>query len=172
MQTRTGIFDDCVVLLRQGGRVISEIPDDVFIAAASISPRGSIAAHFRHILDFYDCFLSGLGQLRVDYNQRERNLSLECSRSRSLQKIEQTINRLEQMRLTALTQHVLVSTENCSSWSRSSVLRELDFLLSHTVHHYSLIAMLLRIHEINPGDEFGVAPSTLNYWKQELVCAQ
>lgn len=172
MQIRTDIFNDCVALLRQGSRVITEIPDDVFVATTSISPRGSIGAHFRHVIDCYRCFLTGVGQHRIAYNQRERNRSLEDSRSLAIQSLEQTINRLEQMRLTALTQHVLVSTENRSSWSRSSVLRELDFLLSHTVHHYSLIAMLLRIHEINPGDEFGVAPSTLNYWKQELVCAQ
>jgi uncharacterized damage-inducible protein DinB len=172
MQIRTDIFRDCVDLLRQGSHVLNEIPDDVFISTTPISPRGSIGAHFRHVIDFYGCFLTGIGQHRLDYNQRERNLSLECSRSLAIQSLEQTINRLEQIRLTPLTQHVLVSTENRSSWSRSSVLRELDFLLSHTVHHYSLIAMLLRIHEINPGDEFGVAPSTLNYWKQELVCAQ
>jgi uncharacterized damage-inducible protein DinB len=172
MQIRTDIFRDCVALLRQASRVITEIPDDVFVATTSISPCGSIGAHFRHVLDFYDCFLTGIEQLRIDYNQRERNPSLERRRSLAIQKIEQTINRLEQLRLTALTQHVLVSMENRSSWSRSSVLRELDFLLSHTIHHYSLIAMLLRIHEINPGDEFGVAPSTLNYWKQELVCAR
>jgi hypothetical protein len=172
MQTRPDIFSDCVALLRQGSCVITEIPDDVFVATTSISPRGSIGAHFRHVIDFYSCFLTGVGQHRIDYNQRERNLSLERSRSLAIQKIEQIINRLEPMRVSALTQHVLVSTENRLSWSRSSVLRELDFLLSHTVHHYSLIAMLLRIHEINPGDEFGVAPSTLNYWKQELVCAQ
>jgi len=57
-------------------------------------------------------------------------------------------------------------------WCTSSVLRELDFLQSHTVHHYSLIAMLLRLHEIDPGEDFGVAPSTLKYWKEEAACAQ
>jgi uncharacterized damage-inducible protein DinB len=172
MLIQTDILRDCAALLRQGSRVINEIQDDVFVATTPISPRGSIAAHFRHILDFYDCFLTGFEQLRIDYNQRERDPLLERKRSHALQKIEQTVGRLERLRMTESSQHVLVSMENSSSWSRSSVLRELDFLLSHTIHHYSLIAILLRIHEINPGEEFGVAPSTLNYWKQELVCAQ
>jgi len=64
------------------------------------------------------------------------------------------------------------STESIPVWCTSSVLRELDCLQSHTVHHYSLIAMLLRLHEIDPGEEFGVAASTLKYWKEQATCAQ
>lgn len=172
MLIQTNILRDCIGLLGQGIRLIEDIPDDVFVTTPSISPHGSIGAHFRHILDFYHRFLTGLEQHRIDYNQRERDRSLEQERVHTVQKIEQTIDRLNQLRLFELNHHVLVSMENSSSWSRSSVLRELDFLLSHTVHHYSLIAMLLRIHEINPGEEFGVAPSTLKYWKQELICAR
>lgn len=172
MLIQTDIIRDCAALLRQGGCVINDIRDDVFVATTPLSPRGSIGAHFRHILDSYDCFLTGFAQLRIDYNRRERDPSLERKRSHALQRIEQTVRRLERLRLTEMTQHVLVSMENNSLWTRSSVLRELDYLLSHTIHHYSLIAMLLRIHEINPGEEFGIAPSTLNHWKQELVCAQ
>jgi len=172
MQMPTDILRDCVALLRQGSRIITDIPDDVFAATTPISPRGSIGAHFRHTLDFYDRFLFGLNESRIDYNRRDRNTSLERIRSLTLQKIDHTIEQLERLRLTKPDHHLLVSMENSSWWSRSSVLRELDFLLSHTVHHYSLIAMLLRLYEINPGEEFGVAPSTLEYRKQELVCAQ
>jgi uncharacterized damage-inducible protein DinB len=172
MQAQIDILRDCVALLRQGSRVIQDIPDDVFAATPPVSPRGSIGAHFRHILNFYDQFLFGLEEFRIDYKQRTRDPLVEQKRSCALERLEQIINRLQHLRLTEPNHHLLVSMENSSSWSRSSVLRELDFLLSHTVHHYSLIAMLLRIYEINPGEEFGVAPSTLNYWKQELVCAQ
>jgi hypothetical protein len=56
--------------------------------------------------------------------------------------------------------------EGVSDWSRSSLLRELQFLLSHTVHHYSLIALALRVQGFEPGVGFGVAPSTLNHWRK------
>ena len=46
-------------------------------------------------------------------------------------------------------------------WRPSSVGRELQFLVSHTVHHYALIRLLLEDHGIYAGEEFGVAPSTL-----------
>lgn len=52
-------------------------------------------------------------------------------------------------------------------WSDSSVKRELQFLVSHTVHHYALIKELLRREGFDPGAEFGVAPSTLQARDQQ-----
>ena len=52
-------------------------------------------------------------------------------------------------------------------WCRSSLLRELQFLLSHTIHHYALIASLLERRGVRVRDElsgFGVAASTLEHW--------
>ena len=86
--------------------------------------------------------------------------------------IQNVVVQLEGLSQLELHDHLLVSVEDYAVWSRSSVLRELDFLRSHTVHHYSLIAMLLRLHEIDPGAEFGVAPSTLRHWEEETLCAQ
>jgi hypothetical protein len=51
-------------------------------------------------------------------------------------------------------------------WSYSSIGRELQFLLSHTIHHYALIALALRLQGYEPSAEFGVAPSTLQYWRK------
>ncbi|MBP6670575.1 MAG: hypothetical protein KA180_14065, partial [Gemmatimonadales bacterium] len=57
-------------------------------------------------------------------------------------------------------------------WSDSSVKRELQFLVSHTVHHYALIKELLRREGFDPGAEFGVAPSTLQARDRETACAR
>jgi hypothetical protein len=43
----------------------------------------------------------------------------------------------------------------------------LQFLLSHTIHHYALIASLLERRGVRVRDElsgFGVAASTLEHW--------
>ena len=50
-----------------------------------------------------------------------------------------------------------------STVSPSTIERELKFLVSHTVHHYAIIALQLRHQGVEPGPEFGVAPSTLRY---------
>src|ERR1051326_2086523 len=50
-----------------------------------------------------------------------------------------------------------------ADWRPSSTGRELQFLCSHTVHHYALIKLLLDGSGIDLGVEFGMAPSSLAY---------
>jgi hypothetical protein len=47
----------------------------------------------------------------------------------------------------------------------------LQFLLSHTVHHFALMALILRAQGADPGDDFGVAPSTLEHRRAALASA-
>jgi hypothetical protein len=73
---------------------------------------------------------------------------------------------------------VLVRLEDCEdersslTWSQSSVTRELQALLSHTVHHYALIALMLQLNGFEVPEELGVAPSTLRRWRETASCAQ
>ena len=43
--------------------------------------------------------------------------------------------------------------------------RELEFAISHTIHHHALIKERLRHLGIEFDEKFGVAPSTLEYRK-------
>ncbi|HSE25358.1 MAG TPA: hypothetical protein VLB68_27090 [Pyrinomonadaceae bacterium] len=176
MRPDTRILNNCVGLLEQAIRVTELIDDDVYVSTTALSPRGSIGGHLRHILDFYQNFLAGIESGQINYNLRQRGQLLERDRCHAHQRITETIAALRSMPVLEGARPLLVSTEeNCESglvWCTSSVMRELDFLQSHTVHHYSLVAMLLRLHEIDPGDDFGVAPSTLRHWKEEATCAQ
>jgi uncharacterized damage-inducible protein DinB len=56
-------------------------------------------------------------------------------------------------------------------WSVSSTFRELQFLATHTVHHFALVALLLRQRGVEVPVEMGVAPSTLEHWKSSDSCA-
>jgi uncharacterized damage-inducible protein DinB len=167
-----GNIADCVALLEQGITLIAQIDDDIYSALTPISPRGSIGGHLRHVLNFYQSFLSGVVDGRIDYNKRERDARFEQDRIYAVNSMQNIIERFEPLLPLKTHDHLLVRIEDDSAWSRSSVLRELDLLQSHTIHHYSLIAMLLRLHEVDPGVEFGVAPSTLRHWKEEAVCAR
>jgi hypothetical protein len=59
-----------------------------------------------------------------------------------------------------------------ADWSQSSLKRELQFLVSHTVHHYALIKELLRRTGFDAGTEFGVAPSTIAAARRDPACAR
>lgn len=174
MTTEQQTLERCQALLEQAIVLVEMIDDEVFAEKSNISPHGSIGTHLRHILGFYQSFISGLESGRVDYNQRPRDRLLELDRRYTLNTIEATIAGLNSMTKHAGAYPLLVAAEQVDKeitvWCHSTFLRELDFLQSHTIHHYSLIAMLLRLRGIDPGPEFGVAPSTLNYWREEAVC--
>jgi len=50
-----------------------------------------------------------------------------------------------------------------NAWQISSFGRELAFLLSHTVHHQALIAVICRQLNVPLAAEFGVASATLRH---------
>ena len=175
MHQESRLITSCISLLEDGVRLLERLDDDVYAKMSLLSPRSSVGAHLRHCLDFYQSFLTGLESGRIDYNCRQRDSLVETDRRYAIQEIHQLIAALRERLSIFRIAPILISTEdgsNRESWCGSSVVRELEFLRSHTIHHYSLIAILLRFEGIEPGVEFGVAPSTLRHWQAEATCAQ
>ncbi|MBS1786948.1 MAG: hypothetical protein JST85_04465 [Acidobacteria bacterium] len=159
-----------VFLLRQGLHLINQLDDRLYARVSPEITHACVGAHLRHCLDFYEAFLRDFEQGKIDYDLRERNELIETNRLAASAKISDAIARLQQLPIDGTDRELLVKlegerSEDSSSWSRSSLRRELQFLLSHTVHHYALIAMLLRVQGVHPAQDFGVAPSTLKYWR-------
>ncbi|MBC7931518.1 MAG: hypothetical protein H7Z38_13220 [Rubrivivax sp.] len=169
------IVAGCVGALRQAQELLERLGDQLYADAEALPIQSGVGGHLRHCLDFYQSFLSGVRERRVDYNRRGRDLLVERDRSFALFRIQITIEELLALAPYGDGTPLLVSLEDApaeSGWCESSVGRELQFLLSHTVHHYALIALLLRLRGFEPGREFGVAPSTLEHWKKEAACAR
>ena len=160
-------------VLLQGLRLIERIDDPTFREGN----RGSIGIHFRHCLNFASNFLSGLKIGKIDYSQRERNTEVETDREQAILNLAFVIRELQAIKISDLEKPIMVKIEEISSvmgkpeWAWSSGLRELEFLQSHTVHHFALIADKLRALGIEVEAEFGVAPSTLKYWQEEKAKA-
>ena len=123
------------------------------------------------MIDCYRCFLLGLESREVDYDARDRDRRIETDRDFAAGAIAQVIDRLQNLPDASLDTELKIQVDTAAweqgktLWTRSTIARELQFLLSHTVHHYALIALILRGHGFDPGAEFGVAPSTLEYRK-------
>lgn len=161
------------LLLLQGLELLDRLDDDLYATppGEGVSPVGS---HVRHCLDVYVCFLDGLGGGRIDYDARERDTLIEQDRRYALRLIESIIDRLGDLPGEVEDEPLEVSVDRVDRdeahwWSRSTGRRELQFLRSHTVHHYALIALLLRQGGTDPGPEFGVAPSTLAYERRRTA---
>ncbi|MEM9290099.1 MAG: DinB family protein [Acidobacteriota bacterium] len=165
--------------LRQGRDLIASLDDERYRAPSPPQlTGGGIGAHFRHCLDFYSCFLAGLESGRIDYDARCRDTSVASERDLAIQRIDEILHQLEHNVAQRSGGEVLeVSLDNPGGqetdtlWSRSSLLRELQSLVSHTVHHYALISMLLKATGHQPESGFGVAPSTLDHEKRQPASA-
>lgn len=165
-----------IEFLEQGRRLIEGLSDEHYSEGLPPVAKSGVGGHFRHCLDFYRCFLDGMETGRVDYDARSRNREVETSRQVATQTIDHIIGALRRIAEEGEENHPLEVSVDCPCedepiWSHSTLLRELQTLCTHTVHHYALISFLLRLREVEPGGEFGVAPSTLKYEQQSAPCA-
>jgi uncharacterized damage-inducible protein DinB len=157
-------LDQNLDLLRQGIDLLDRIDDALYRGDGATS----VGPHLRHCVDAYGCLLAGLAARRVDYDERQRRGDVESLRSVGREALVAVSVALEA--LGDLDPHLRLSVkvdgpaEASAAWSRSTLRRELQFLAGHTVHHFALIALILRRSGFEPGHEFGVAPSTLRHW--------
>jgi uncharacterized damage-inducible protein DinB len=154
-----------------------DLLDGITEADYDRSPAGfephRIGGHLRHCLELYECFLGGLSTGLADYDSRRRDARVEHERGAAALRVIETI---DQLSTTAFERErgLLVRVEGAqdSDPVDSSVARELGFLLSHTIHHFALIAMTMRALGLPVEPAFGVSPSTLRYRAEAAACAR
>lgn len=166
-----------VAWLNQALSLVQRLNDVTFRSSPQGLAPHRVGGHLRHILEFYECFLDGLGSVMVDYDARPRNHSVENSRDAATEKISSILRRLEDNPWIHHDSVMFVRMENAeaseveSPYLRSSLSRELQTLSSHTIHHFALIAITLRVHGFEVDPDFGMSPSTLRFQAAELVLA-
>ena len=156
-----------IELLRSGLDVILSIPAALYRADHDRATNGGVGRHFRHIIEFYQRLLQSEGSM-VDYESRPRDPRVERDPVYASSVVNQVIRALDALRAEAADGLRTVVTEVLDDGGMpvrtpSSVGRELAVLASHTVHHYAIIALLLRGTGAELPEHFGVAPSTLRY---------
>jgi len=130
-----------------------------------------VGNHLRHILDFHNCLLNGLVSNRINYDARQRDERVATDRHFAAQKIRLLIRSLDNDARLIEDREVLVQAEGSEEWLRSTLSRELQALSSHTIHHFALIAIILRLHGIHLDPDFGMSPSTLRHRAGEAAKA-
>jgi hypothetical protein len=152
--------------LRRGIKLLESLDDKIYTKTSY--GVGSIGSHFRHNLDFTNNLLEGLQTDRIDYTKRERDVRVETDRRYARERFLFLIQTLKNVSTEDLERKILVRSEiDEDQWHVSSPGREFEFLLSHTIHHFALIAEKLHSFGIEVSKDFGVAPSTLKYWAEQ-----
>ena len=178
MSERLEAVEGNLIVLEQAVEVLRRL-DDLTYADGGAEPGISpIGVHFRHVFDHYRAFLAGLPEGEIDYDARERHVPLERDRELALAAalgFGTDLGRLPASiggRPVRVTVRSVAGADESPDWSDSTVKRELQFLVSHTVHHYALIKDLFRRVGFEAGELFGVAPSTLAAIRRDAACAR
>lgn len=167
MQQQLLVVKSNIFFLNQGIELLSEVTDEQYSFNDGRYNKSGIGRHFRHIIEHYFSLLDEQDGL-VDYDSRERNLRLENNRAFMISTMKDVSDSLGRLNLSDLKKRIKVRSnegigEEESPLSESTIRRELQFLISHTVHHYALIGLILKTMGFDPSPEFGIAPSTLKY---------
>jgi uncharacterized damage-inducible protein DinB len=156
----------CVV--RQEIALLRTLDAAAFNRRAAEVFASTIGGHVRHIIEHYRAFLDGLRQRAIDYEKRARDPRIEQEPAHALAALQRIDGELGALDAALHADAFAVTAEygddaDAPPRAASSALRELEFLLSHTVHHHALIAVICHLHGHATPADFGVAPSTLRH---------
>lgn len=169
MDATSALVRENIEILIQAEKLINELNDELYTNIAVAPFQSGVGMHIRHILDFYKAFLSA-SEDRIDYDHRERSPDEECHRMNAIQTIAHIKSSLGSITDTDRIVWSKNDDGGCRSsgqaFSKSSIGRELQFLSSHTVHHFAMIAMILVQQGYTPPKNFGVAASTIIHWRE------
>ncbi len=171
MTTNNMLVELNLACLRQGKQMVADLDDEAYRCCDLVICDSGIGDHYRHILEHYQMFLSGYSDSFVDYDARVRDARLSTDRKFAIQATDDILLKFDLV--DDLNRHLRIKMATSkdlnknSPFSESTVSRELQYLQSHTIHHFALISMILRSQGRRPADDFGVAPSTLQYLEKQ-----
>lgn len=169
MNRRDALIKTNIGWLRQALELLDWVDDEAFATSPAGMEPHRAGAHLRHIVEFYQAFLGGVASFHIDYDARRRDPEIERSRKAASAAIRTIIRELSSCPALRFDAIVWVRMEDApasaipETYMESSIDRELQVLSSHTIHHFALIAMTVRLHGVPVPPEFGMAPSTLRY---------
>jgi hypothetical protein len=145
-------------------RLVMTLPNEIY-AVRTARVSGAIGEHVRHALDHVAALVAAPPSTVLSYDGRARGTAIESDPAAAVREIMRLDAALERWSHRPLDEPVAVTAivfpdgQAVRGWS--SLGRELAFVLSHTIHHQAIVALLLEGHGHRLADDrFGVAPST------------
>ena len=129
---------------------LSDIPTEVYRARFVAELSGSIGEHVRHCLDHVSALVTAPPDTTLSYDHRHRGTAVETDREAALQQIGHLGEALAAWGTRWMEEPIRVASristagEALVGWS--TLARELAFVVSHTIHHQAIIALLLALH--------------------------
>jgi len=171
------IIKGSIEVIQQGEQFLKTVTPSSYNKILTPYFTSSSGEHMRHIIDhFLSLKLSNKNSV-VDYDLRNRKSDIESNKDFALQQlliIKQWLLSLDEaildLKLNIKTEVSL--SEKHSALIISNFARELVFVTSHAVHHFSIISIAMQMQELTLDDSFGIAPATATHLRNtEDSCA-
>lgn len=163
------------VTLGQLAELVERLTDDQYTRRPGGALGSAIGGHVRHNLDHAAALLAALADGELDYDRRERGTAVETDRAAAAAAVRRVVAGLndypwgdldEPIRLTAL-----VAPDRPAVDLVTTAGRELAFVLSHTIHHNALVAVIAAAVGATVPAGFGYAPATLAH-RRNSACVR
>jgi uncharacterized damage-inducible protein DinB len=158
--------------VKQASSFLQDLSAESYQVVITPHFASSAGVHMRHILDHYLALIEGLDRGLVNYNKRNRYSQVETCPQTALtqwQKIAAWLTQISQMDadlpLTVVSETSVIETQNATV--QSTLARELVFVSSHAVHHFSLLAVISSLLGNQQQLNLGIAPTTATYLRQQ-----
>lgn len=154
-----------LAVIAQGRRLAEHYQRD---RADAFAP--SIGPHLRHIVEHYEALLDCQPGELIDYDHRARDRSIERSPTLAIARLDGLLGKLQTLAARRPDEAVSVGFSIGIDGadfhvSPSSLVRELNFVASHAIHHYALIRPIATAAGVPLPEEFGKAPETVRHEK-------
>lgn len=146
--------------------VLDQLKDDEYTSVSANLSGATIGQHMRHVVELYQCLLSGYEAGVVCYDQRKRDTAVETNREFALRLLQQLTDSIELGNKDLLLVSYFGEEASVQINLPTNYYRELMYNLEHSVHHMALMKVGLKelsIAEVS--ENFGVASSTIQYKK-------
>ena len=165
-------FDVLAGTLDELAQVIRRLTADQFTRRDWRS-SGSVGGHVRHCLDHVDALLQATVSGVCCYDTRVRGTAVEDDPALAAARLAACRSRLERLDPGLLPRPLALSARLCRDGfelrTATTIAREVAFVLSHTVHHAALIAVLMEAQGEAMPAHFGLAPTSP---AREAACAR
>ena len=153
-----------VDLLHEMQMLIERLDDEGYTMPASGRSSGAIGGHVRHCLDHVNAVIAATRTGVCAYDRRARGTDVERDRGAALRAVTAVIDVVRHLEQSVLDREIDVETQldrtGATITTRSSIGRELVYVMSHTVHHNAIVALMLHARGVSTDPRFGLAPST------------
>ncbi len=160
------LIEGCMHCIGQCDQLLKLISQDAYVKSSKGS--SSVGAHVRHILDRFNSVFAGLQDGYIDYDARKRDKSIENSLDTAKFALATVGRRIRDVDVSDALGSIVTVSESVHHQlsavsSSSTVDRELMGLVTHSIHHLAIIALIAKNYGYQMNEDFGKAPSTIVY---------